>query len=222
MLKNLFAAFALIAAPALADEATHPLPAPAFDATAAQGDSETAVLAGGCFWGMQGVFQRVKGVKQVLSGYSGGGAVSAHYYVVGTGATGHAESVQIVFDPHVVSYGQILQIYFSVMDPTTLDYQGPDTGSQYRSEIFAANDAQRKTAVGYIAQLTKEHAFSAPIVTRVSALHGFYAAEGYHQDYLLHHPDEPYIVVNDLPKVEKLHRFYPQLYRDHPVTVAQR
>jgi len=220
MRMTAFALVALLAAPAAADETDRPLPPPAFDATIAGGPSETAVLAGGCFWGMQGVFQHVKGVKQVLSGYSGGGSGSAHYYVVGTGTTGHAESVQIVFDPHVVSYGQILQVYFSVMDPTTLDYQGPDYGSQYRSEIFAADDAQRRTAEAYIAQLSKAHAFSAPIVTRVGGLHGFYPAEGYHQDYLIHHPDQPYIVINDLPKIDKLHRLYPQLYHDRPVTVA--
>jgi len=222
MLKSFFAALALVAAPAAADEAAAPLPVPAFDATLANGGSETAVLAGGCFWGMQGVFQRVKGVKQVLAGYSGGGAASAHYEDVGTGTTGHAESVQVVFDPHVVAYGRILQVYFSVMDPTTLNYQGPDAGTQYRSEIFAADDAQRRTAEAYIAQLAKARIFASPIVTRVSMARGFYPAEGYHQDYLLHHPDQPYIVVNDLPKVEKLRRFYPQLYRDRPVTVAQR
>ena len=222
MLKKIAALLALAAAPALADEATHPLPAPALDATAAASDSETAVLAGGCFWGMQGVFQHVKGVKQVVSGYSGGGSNSASYGSVETGMTGHAESVKITFDPHQVSYGRILQIYFSVMDPTTLDYQGPDSGSQYRSEIFAANDAQKRTAEGYIAQLAKAHVFSAPIVTRIGTLSGFYAAEGYHQDYLLHHPDQPYIVINDLPKIAKLKRFYPDLYRDRPVTVAQR
>ena len=222
MLKQLFAALAFAAAPAVADEATHALPAPAQDSTAASSDTETAVLAGGCFWGMQGVFQRVKGVKQVLSGYSGGPAGSAQYETVGSGATGHAESVRIEFDPHQVSYGQLLQIYFSVMDPTTLDYQGPDSGSQYRSEIFASNDAQKRTAEAYIAQLTKAHAFSSPIVTRVGKLTGFYAAEGYHQDYLLHHPDQPYIMINDLPKIAKLKAFYPQFYRDRPVTVAQR
>jgi len=222
MLKQLLAALAFVAAPALADEASHPLPAPALDAGGAGASSETAVLAGGCFWGMQGVFQHVAGVKRVLAGYSGGGAASAHYETVGTGTTGHAESVEIVFDPRVVSYGRILQVYFSVMDPTTLDFQGPDAGSQYRSEIFAADDAQRRTAEAYIAQLAAAHVFSAPIVTRVGTLHGFYAAEGYHQDYLLNHPDQPYIIINDLPKIAKLKRFYPALYRDRPVTVAQR
>ena len=222
MLRKLVAALAFVAAPALAGEAAHPLPAPALDATASAAGSETAVLAGGCFWGMQGVFQHVAGVRRVLAGYSGGGAAAARYDAVGSGTTGHAESVEIVFDPRQVSYARILQVYFSVMDPTTLDYQGPDYGSQYRSEIFAASDAQRRTAEAYIAQLANAHIFAAPIVTRVGTLTGFYAAEGYHQDYLLHHPDQPYIVVNDLPKIEKLKRFYPELYRGQPVTVAQR
>jgi peptide-methionine (S)-S-oxide reductase len=222
MLKTVFAFLALVASPAVADETARPLPAPTLDATLAGAPSATAVLAGGCFWGIQGVFQHVKGVKQVLSGYSGGAAASARYPAVGTGTTGHAESVQIVFDPHVVSYGQILQVFFSVMDPTTLDYQGPDYGPQYRSEVFAADAAQRRTAEAYIAQLTKAHAFSDAIVTRVSTVRGFYPAEAYHQDYLVRHPDQPYIAVNDLPKIDKLHRFYSQLYREHPVTVAQR
>ena len=221
MLKPLFVFLALVAGPAAADETARPLPAPLADATLTGGASETAVLAAGCFWGIQGVFQHVKGVKQVLAGYSGGDAGTAHYQMVGTETTGHAESVQIVFDPHVVSYGQILQVFFSVMDPTTLNYQGPDTGPSYRSEIFAADPAQQRTAEAYIAQLAKAHAFSGAIVTRISKLHGFYAAEGYHQDYLIHHPDQPYIVVNDLPKVDKLHRLYPQLYREKPVTVAR-
>ena len=221
MLKPLFVLLALVAGPAAADETARPLPAPLADATLTGGASETAVLAAGCFWGIQGVFQHVKGVKQVLAGYSGGDAGTAHYQMVGTETTGHAESVQIVFDPHVVSYGQILQVFFSVMDPTTLNYQGPDTGPSYRSEIFAADPAQQRTAEAYIAQLAKAHAFSGAIVTRISKLHGFYAAEGYHQDYLIHHPDQPYIVVNDLPKVDKLHRLYPQLYREKPVTVAR-
>jgi peptide-methionine (S)-S-oxide reductase len=135
--------------------------------------------------------------------------------------TGNAESVQIVFDPRIVSYGQILRIYFSVMDPTTLNYQDPDEGTQYRSEIFAADPDQQRIAKAYIAQLEKAHAFSAPIVTQLDALKGFYRAEFYHQDYLIQHPDQPYIVINDLPKVEKLKRLYPQLYVERPVTVAR-
>ena len=210
----------LYAGPAFSDEAASALPAPAIDNEPVKA-SETAVLAGGCFWGMQGVFQHVKGVKQVLAGYAGGDASTAHYEMVGTGTTGNAESVQIVFDPRIVSYGQILRIYFSVMDPTTLNYQDPDEGTQYRSEIFTADPEQQRIAKAYIAQLDKAHAFSAPIVTQLGALKGFYRAEGYHQDYLIHHPDQPYIVINDLPKVEKLKRLYPQFYAARPVTVAR-
>ena len=210
----------LCAGPACADETANVLPAPAVDNEPVQA-SETAVLAGGCFWGMQGVFQHVKGVKQVLAGYAGGNAATAHYEMVGTGTTVNAESVQIIFDPRIVSYGQILRIYFSVMDPTTLNYQGPDEGTQYRSEIFTADPEQQRVAKAYIAQLGKSHAFAAPIVTQLGALKGFYKAEGYHQDYLINHPYQPYIVINDQPKVEKLKRFYPQLYSDKPVTVAR-
>jgi peptide-methionine (S)-S-oxide reductase len=210
----------LYAGPAFSDEAASALPAPAIDNEPVKA-SETAVLAGGCFWGMQGVFQHVKGVKQVLAGYAGGDASTAHYEMVGTGTTGNAESVQIVFDPRIVSYGQILRIYFSVMDPTTLNYQDPDQGTQYRSEIFAADPEQQRIAKAYIAQMEKARAFSAPIVTQLGALKGFYRAEGYHQDYLIHHPDQPYIVINDLPKVEKLKRLYPQFYAARPVTVAR-
>ncbi|MGA7675205.1 MAG: peptide-methionine (S)-S-oxide reductase MsrA [Rhizomicrobium sp.] len=206
---------------AFADETAGALPAPAID-DARTGATETAVLAGGCFWGMQGVFQHVKGVKQVLAGYSGGDASAAHYEMVGTGETGNAESVQIVFDPRIVSYGQILRIYFSVMDPTTLNYQGPDEGTQYRSEIFAADPGQQRIAKAYIAQLERAHAFRAPIVTQLGALKGFYRAEGYHQDYLILHPSDPYIVFNDLPKIETLKRLYPQFYADKPVTVARK
>jgi peptide-methionine (S)-S-oxide reductase len=158
-------------------------------------------------------------VRQVVVGYAGGNAASAHYEMVGAGTTGHAESVRIVYDPRVVSYGQILRVYFSVMDPTALDYQGPDTGPQYRSEIFAADPAQRRIAEAYIKQLAGS--FSRPIVTRVSAFSGFYPAEAYHQDYLIRHPGEPYIVINDVPKIETLRRLYPQLYVERPVTMAR-
>ena len=206
--------------PAGADEATRPLPQAAVDDEPVTAPSETAVLAGGCFWGMQGVFQHVKGVTRVLAGYSGGSARDAQYETVSTGTTGHAESVEVTFDPKLISYGQILRVYFSVMDPTTLDYQGPDSGTQYRSEIFTAGPAQHRIAEAYIAQLGKAHVFSGPIVTQVGTLHGFYRAEGYHQDYLIHHPYQPYIVINDLPKIDKLRRLYPQLYREQPVTVA--
>lgn len=186
------------------------------------GTSQTAVLAGGCFWGIHGVFQHVKGVRAVLSGYSGGASNTAHYDLVGMENTGHAESVRVVFDPRVISYGRILQVFFSVMDPTSLNVQGPDSGPQYRSEIFAADEAQRQVAAAYIAQLNRVHAFDRPIVTRLSLLKGFYPAEAYHQDYLIRHPSQPYIVVNDLPKVDKLRRLYPDLYAAQPVTLATR
>ena len=216
-----FAALLILSAgAACADETANALPAPALDNEPVQA-SETAVLAGGCFWGMQGVFQHVKGVKQVLAGYAGGDPSMGNYEAVSTGTTGNAESVQIVFDPKIVSYGQILRIYFSVMDPTTLNYQGPDEGTQYRSEIFAANPDQQRIASAYIAQLETAHAFSAPIVTQIAASKGFVRAEGYHQDYLINHPDQPYIVINDEPKIEKFKRLYPQFYVERPVTVAR-
>jgi peptide-methionine (S)-S-oxide reductase len=204
---------------ARAEETSKPLPAPIVDSAATAAKSETAVLAGGCFWGIQGVFQHVRGVTQVLAGYSGGEKVTAEYEIVSNGATGHAESVKIVFDPKQVSFGQILRIYFSVMDPTELNRQGPDRGTQYRSEIFATSAAQQHVAQAYVAQLTKARAFSQPIVTRIGAFEAFYPAEDYHQDYLIHHPSQPYIAINDLPKVAALKRLYPQLYRDAPVMV---
>jgi peptide-methionine (S)-S-oxide reductase len=182
---------------------------------------QTAVLAGGCFWGTQGVFEHVKGVRQVLAGYSGGAKATAHYEMVGTGTTGHAESIQITFDPAVVSYADILQVFFSVAhDPTELNRQGPDTGSQYRSEIFFADEQQQKTAQAYIAQLEQAHVFRHPIVTRVDPLKGFYPAEGYHQDFLVRNPTYPYIVYEDLPKIANLKRELPQIYVDQPVLVA--
>lgn len=175
---------------------------------------ETAVLAGGCFWGMEGVFEHVRGVLDVVSGYAGGKAATADYETVSTGTTGHAESVRITFDPSRVSYATLLKIYFSVAhDPTELNRQGPDVGPQYRSEIFAGNDEQARTARAYIAQLDSAGVFDAPIVTRVAALDAFYPAEAYHQDYMLHHPDQPYIVFNDRPKVAHLKEAFPQLYR---------
>jgi peptide-methionine (S)-S-oxide reductase len=210
----------LCASSALANETMTGLPAPVLDNESLQA-SETAVLAGGCFWGMQGVFQYVKGVRQVLAGYAGGNRNEAQYEMVGTGMTGNAESVQIVFDPKLVSYGQILRVYFSVMDPTTLNYQGPDEGTQYRSEIFYANGAQQRIAAAYIAQLTRAHTFAAPIVTQLGALNGFARAEAYHQDYLILHPNQPYIVINDQPKVATLKRLYPQIYATQPVRVSQ-
>jgi peptide-methionine (S)-S-oxide reductase len=182
---------------------------------------QTAVLAGGCFWGTQGVFEHVKGVRQVLAGYSGGERTTAEYETVSTGTTGHAESIQITFDPAVISYADILQVFFSVAhDPTELNRQGPDTGTQYRSEIFFADAAQQKTAQTYIAQLDQAHVFGHPIVTRVDPLKGFYPAEAYHQDFLVRNPRYPYIVFNDLPKVANLKREFPQIYVEQPALVA--
>jgi len=220
MLKKIAFALLLTMAPAAADETNRALPQPTEDAPSS--GTQQAVFAGGCFWGIQGVFQHVKGVRGVLAGYSGGAARTAQYEAVGTGTTGHAEAVRIVYDPQQVSYGRLLQVFFSVMDPTTNNYQGPDQGSQYRTEVFAADAAQRHTAGAYIAQLTRVQSFSRPIVTLVSDLHGFYPAEGYHQDYLIHHPNQAYIVINDQPKIEKLRRLYPDLYQDKPITIASR
>jgi peptide-methionine (S)-S-oxide reductase len=188
------------------------IPAAASD-PANPADTEVAVLAGGCFWGQQGVFEHVKGVTKVVAGYAGGEKKTAHYMMVSTSTTGHAESVQITFDPKEISFGQILRIYFSVAhDPTEVDRQGPDEGSQYRSEIFAASPEQEATAKAYIGQLDAAHIFPEPIATKVEPLQGFYAAEGYHQDYLLKHPNQPYIVFNDLPKQRNLQRLFPAMY----------
>lgn len=196
------------------------LPAPAEDAPLAAGTLQTAVLAGGCFWGVQGVYQHVKGVRQVLSGYAGGERATAHYEEVSTGTTGHAESVQIVFDPAKVSYGQILEVFFSVVhDPTQLNRQGPDVGSQYRSAVFYSTPQQKDIAERYIAQLNRTGIFGAPIVTQVTALRNFYPAEDYHQDYLIEHPRQPYIVFNDLPKIAHLKQRLPGLYVETPVRV---
>ena len=188
---------------------------------AGSGALQTAVLAGGCFWGTQGVFEHVKGVRRVLAGYSGGAKATADYEMVSTGTTGHAESIQITFDPAVVSYADILRVFFSVAhDPTELNRQGPDTGTQYRSEIFFADESQQKIALAYIAQLEQAHVFKHPIVTRVDPLKGFYPAEGYHQDFLVRNPRYPYIVYNDLPKIANLKRALPEIYVDQPVLVA--
>jgi peptide-methionine (S)-S-oxide reductase len=205
-----------------AQEAAVTLPAPAADVKApADAKPQTAVLAGGCFWGVQAVYQHVKGVQQVLSGYAGGEANTAHYEMVGSGRTGHAESVEIVFDPKQISYGEILRIFFSVAhNPTELDRQGPDWGPQYRSAIFYANPEQQRVAQAYIAQLDQAQAFPKKIVTRVDALKQFYPAEDYHQDYLILHPTQPYIVYNDQPKIQNLKRVLPKVWRDTPVTVA--
>jgi peptide-methionine (S)-S-oxide reductase len=178
---------------------------------------ETAVLSGGCFWGVQGVFEHVRGVKQVVAGYAGGTEATASYELVSGGGTDHAESVRIMFDPKLISYAQILQVFFSVaLDPTQHNRQGPDMGRQYRSEIFYVTPEQQAAAKRYITQLDQGHYFAHPIATRVDPLHGFYPAEAYHQDYLVRHPDSMYIVVNDLPKVESLKRLFPDLYQEAP------
>ncbi|MGS0897096.1 peptide-methionine (S)-S-oxide reductase MsrA [Burkholderia stagnalis] len=194
------------------------IPAPTLDETPGASHDETAVLAGGCFWGVQGVFEHVKGVKQVTAGYAGGASETAHYALVGTGLTGHAESVRIVYDPAQVTYGRLLQVFFSVAhDPTELNRQGPDEGAQYRSAIFPTTARQRAVATAYIAQLGSAHVFPAPVVTRVEPYKGFYAAEAYHQNYLELHPDAPYIAYNDLPKVAGLQQRFPALYRPDAV-----
>jgi len=192
------------------------VPDPVNDAALAKDKAqETAVFAGGCFWGVEAVFEHVKGVISVDSGYSGGAASTAEYEMVCSGRTGHAESVRIIFDPSQVSYGQLLKVFFSVAhDPTELNRQGPDVGTQYRSAIFYANEEQKRVALAYIDQLTKSKVFSRPIVTQVVPLEAFYEAEAYHQDYLAHHPDQPYIVINDLPKVESLRKHLPELYKE--------
>jgi peptide-methionine (S)-S-oxide reductase len=190
-------------------------PDPVLDAPLTSAKSEqTAVLAGGCFWGVDAVFKHVKGVIKVTSGYSGGSAGTAQYETVSTGETGHAESVRIIYDPSKISYGQLLKVFFAVAhDPTELNRQGPDSGTQYRSAIFYGDEEQKRIAEAYIDQLNKARVFGKPIVTRVTALKSFYEAEGYHQNYLAQHPDEPYIIFNDLPKVENLRKYYPDLYK---------
>jgi peptide-methionine (S)-S-oxide reductase len=194
------------------------VPPPAIDEPASGSATETAVLAGGCFWGVQGVFQHVKGVKSAISGYAGGAAGDAHYEDVGTGTTGHAESVQVTFDPNVVSSGEILRIYFSIAhDPTEKNRQGPDVGTQYRSAIFPRDDAQKRVAQQYIAQLDSAHVFARPIATMIEPGKTFYRAEDYHQDFLVHNPTYPYIVYNDLPKVENLKRLFADNYVSEPV-----
>ena len=197
------------------------IPAPAVDEPASQAGSEVAVLAGGCFWGVQGVFQHVDGVIDAVSGYTGGAKATAQYETVSTGTTGHAESVQITYDPHRITYGRLLQIYFSVVqDPTELNRQGPDTGTQYRSTIFPMNAEQARVAKAYIGQLNAAHVFNAAIVTTIEPGRTFYRAEAYHQNFLTLHPRYPYIVINDLPKVANLERIFPKLYRANPVLVA--
>jgi len=225
-LKATALAAMLLAAPLAAcaqAAAAERLPAPAVDIRApAPKALQKAVLAGGCFWGVQGVFAHVNGVTRVVSGYSGGTAQTADYRVVSSGRTGHAESVEITFDPSVISYGEILRIFFSVAtDPTQLNAQYPDSGPQYRNEIFAANDEQAKVARAYIAQLGQAKAFAKPIVTKVSALKAFYPAEAYHQNYLFEHPNAPYIVRYDRPKIDDLRAKFPDRWRPKPVLVAK-
>ena len=221
MHKNVFLAsvtllvgIALAACSSIAASARS-IPDPAVDAPLASSKGEQiAVLAGGCFWGVEAVFEHVKGVSDVRSGYSGGSSETAQYEKVGTGETGHAESVKITYDPAQISYGQLLKVFFSVAhDPTELNRQGPDTGTQYRSAIFYANDEQRRIAQAYIEQLNQAKVFEGPIVTEVAALKSFNEAEAYHQNYLVNHPDEPYIVINDMPKVENLKKQLPSLYK---------
>jgi peptide-methionine (S)-S-oxide reductase len=202
-------------------EVARAIPAPATNLAPSTASSEVAVLAGGCFWGVQGVFQHVAGVSKAMSGYAGGDKETADYERVSSGTTGHAESVQVTFDPRMISYGRILQIYFSVAhDPTQLNRQGPDTGTQYRSAIFPTTAEQAETARAYIAQLEGAHAFDAAIVTRIEPDRTFYPAEADHQDFLVRHPTYPYIVINDLPNVEALKRLFPDLYRADPVLVS--
>ena len=204
-----------------AAEAPHTLPTPTVDASPGRATSAVVVFAGGCFWGVQGVFQHVKGVTGAVSGYAGGDGKTAQYDAVSGGGTGHAESVQVTFDPRQVSYGRLLQIFFAVAhDPTALNRQGPDTGTQYRSAIFPTNAEQAEVAKAYVAQLDKAHAFKQAIVTRIEPDRAFYPAESYHQDFLTRNPTYPYIVINDLPKIENLKRLFPDLYRAAPVLVA--
>jgi peptide-methionine (S)-S-oxide reductase len=211
-----------VGVPLVQAEGTRLVPPPTRDAAPASAGTETAVLAGGCFWGVQGVFQHVDGVTSAVSGYAGGAKDAAQYEQVGTGRTGHAESVRVTYDPRKVSYGQLLQIYFSVAhDPTELNRQGPDVGPQYRSTIFPTSDEQARVAQAYIDQLNQTHAFDSKVVTTIEPGRAFYPAEGYHQDYLTLHPRQPYIAMFDLPKLEALKKLFPNRYRADPVLVAQ-
>src|ERR1700726_2807814 len=211
-------AFAIV--PLRAAEEAVIIPAPAQDVQASDG-LQTIVVAGGCFWGVQGVFQHTAGVVNAVSGYAGGSKNTADYSTVSTGSTGHAESVEIKYDPSKISYGKILQIFFSVAhDPTQLNRQGPDSGTQYRSAIFTTSDEQRKVTDAYIAQLNAAKVYKKPIVTRVGPLEGFYPAEAYHQDYLTLHPSQPYIAYNDIPKVENLKKIFAENYTEKPTLVS--
>ena len=219
LIALLIPAVGLVANAAQAAERAFTIPAPTLDQRT-NADKETVVLAGGCFWGVQAVFQHTKGVTSAVSGYAGGDKSTAHYETVGTGRTGHAESVAVTFDPRQISLGRILQIYFSVAhNPTELNRQGPDVGTQYRSAIFYADDEQKKVAAAYVAELDKAKVFPGPVVTQLEPLRGFYPAEEYHQDFAVLHPSYPYIVFNDLPKVDNLKRRFAADYREAPVTV---
>jgi peptide-methionine (S)-S-oxide reductase len=210
---------AFMGAPSRAAEDAVVIPPPAADASPAEG-LQTAVLSGGCFWGVQGVFQHTKGVASAVSGYSGGSQMTASYEQVSTGTTGHTESVQVKFDPKQITYGKILQIFFSVAhDPTQLNRQGPDSGTQYRSAIFTTSDDQKKVAEAYIAQLNAAKVYPKPIVTKVASLQAFFPAEAYHQDYLTLHPNQPYIAYNDLPKIENLKKIFAENYTEKPTLV---
>jgi peptide-methionine (S)-S-oxide reductase len=217
---SVLAITAFAATPSGATEDAVIIPAPSADVQASDG-IQTAVIAGGCFWGVQGVFQHTAGVVNAVSGYAGGSKATADYQMVSTGATGHAESVEIKYDPRKISYGKILQIFFSVVhDPTQLNRQGPDSGTQYRSAIFTTSDEQKKVADAYIAQLNAAKFYKKPIVTKVGPLEGFYPAEAYHQDYLTLHPKQPYIAYNDMPKVENLKKVFAENYIEKPTLVS--
>ena len=223
LLAAILAAAPVLAPMAAQAETAVTIPPPAAEAPAQSGGLETAVLAGGCFWGIQAVYQHVKGVTSAVSGYAGGVQKDAVYETVSTGRTGHAESVKVTFDPRQISYGKILQIYFSVAhDPTQLNRQGPDSGTQYRSEIFPQSEAQREAARAYISQLDQARVFNRPIVTKTGTLKAaFFPAESYHQDYATNHPNQPYIAFNDAPKVQNLKTMFPDVWRDKPVLVAE-
>jgi peptide-methionine (S)-S-oxide reductase len=205
-----------------ADSAARALPPPSLDMAPSGPGSQTAIFAGGCFWGVQGVFEHVKGVTRAVSGYTGGHVADPGYEQVSSGTTGHAESVKVTFDPSRVSYGTLLRIFFSVaLDPTEKDRQGPDWGTQYRSELFVNGAEQERVAKAYVAQLDAAHAFDGPIVTRIDPAGSFYPAEAYHQDYLDQHPDNPYIAINDIPKVQALQTLFPKYWQPTPVKVEK-
>jgi peptide-methionine (S)-S-oxide reductase len=217
----LLAGYVLHGGAASSTEIARVVPPPALDEPASQAASEVAVFAGGCFWGVQGVFQHVAGVTNAVSGYTGGDAKTAHYETVSSGTTGHAESVQVTYDPHKITYGRLLQIYFSVAhNPTELNRQGPDDGTQYRSAVFPVNAEQARVAKAYIAQIGEAKVFAEPVVTRIEAGKTFYPAEAYHQNFLTLHPDYPYIAINDIPKLNDLKRLFPDVYRPQPALVA--